>query len=549
MQSTTEGTPAEVAVSTGPVVLVIDAGTGSARALAFDLNGEIVARAAREWTHPAVEGHPGGTRFDTVGGWAAISAVVAEVVAVLRGREVLSIAASSMREGFVLYDEDGEEIWACPNTDGRARVQAEELVNSGVADRIYAIGGDWVSITAPARIRWLAAEEPAILEAARHLGMLSDWVTYRLTGNFTTDPTCGSSSALFDLSQRKWSPELASLVGINPLILPPVFECGTVVGSVTAEAANATGLPFGTPVVVGGGDTQLALHGLGAVAGTPTIVGGTFWQTTAISDTAVIDPERRVRTLCHVEPNTWMVEGIGFLSGLAMRWFRDAFCPDAEATARREDSSSFDVMESWAQDVPPGSNGLVAVLANTMQADAWHHAAPSLVGFDINDPQRFNRGTSVRAIEEAASYVTRTHLAVLAELTGGSATASGQLVFTGGSSAGELWPQVVAGVTGFDVIISRMAEATAYGAARLAAAGIGLWLRPAPCSEGPIHASSATVSAYDSAFIHWGAVYRAQLEATSTSGTTPLFTPPGGLGLGSVRQVRAATPATNLASH
>lgn len=534
-----------------PVVLAIDAGTGSARALAFDLDGRIVASAAREWTHPAVPGHPGGTTFDTAGGWLAISSAIREVVTALAGREVLAVAASSMREGFVLYDEAGAEIWACPNTDGRARVQAEQLVAEGIADRIYAIGGDWVSITAPARMRWLAAEAPEILDAARHLGMLSDWVTYRLTGEFTTDPTCGSSSALFDLSARTWSTELALLVGLDPSILPPVLECGTVAGLVTPAASAATGLPMGTPVTVGGGDTQLALHGIGAVGGTPTVVGGTFWQTTAITDTAIIDPQRRLRTLCHVDENSWMLEGIGFLSGLAMRWFRDAFCPDAKETAAREGVSSFDVMEHWASNVPAGSNGLVAVMANSMHADAWHHAAPALVGFDINDPERFNRGTSVRAIEEAAAFVAREHLTVLDELTGGQATASGRLVFTGGSSAGALWPQIMAGVTGLDVVISRVAEATSYGAARLAAAGVGIQLPPVPCSEGAIHPRADEMTQYTAAIAHWQSVYAAQLVATATSGATPLFTPPGGLefGRGSLRQAQPTEPITTTKEH
>jgi autoinducer 2 (AI-2) kinase len=229
-----------------------------------------------------------------------------------------------------------------------------------------------------------------------------------------------------------------------------------------------------------------------------------------------------------------------------MRWFRDGFCPDAKEAATREGISSFDVMERWAQDIPAGSNGLVAVMANSMHADAWHHAAPALVGFDINDPDRFNRGTSVRAIEEAAAFVAREHLAVLAELTGGRATASGQLVFTGGSSAGALWPQIMSGVTGLDVLISRVAEATSYGAARLAAAGVGILLPPVPRSEAAIHPLPTDAAQYDEAFAHWQNVYRSQLVATSASGTTPLFTPPGGLPLGAVRTTEITTTKEHI---
>ncbi|WP_240753107.1 FGGY family carbohydrate kinase, partial [Microbacterium sp. K41] len=230
------------------VFLAIDAGTGSARALAFDIEGRLVTQAAREWTHVAVPGHPGGTVFDTDGGWTAIAGAVSEVVARLGERRVAAVAASSMREGFVLSDAEGRELWACPNTDGRARAEAEELVAEGVADEVYRTAGDWVSITAPARLRWIARHQPDVLAAARHFGMLSDWVTTRLTGAFVTEPTSGSSSALFDLRARDWSDELAGLVGIDRRILPPVVECGQVVGAVTAEASAATGLPAGTPV-------------------------------------------------------------------------------------------------------------------------------------------------------------------------------------------------------------------------------------------------------------------------------------------------------------
>lgn len=509
-----------------PVYLAIDAGTGSARALAFDADGRLVARAAREWTHRPVAGHPGGTVFGTRRGWALIAEAIGEVVTVLDGRPVAAVAASSMREGFVLYDADGSEIWACPNTDGRARAEAGELVAEGIADEIYRVGGDWVSITAPARLRWIARHEPDVLDRARHLGMLSDWVTTRLTGEFVTEPTCGSSSALFDLRTRTWSPDLAVMVGIDHGILPPVVECGSVVGRVSADAAAATGLPAGTPVVAGGADTQLALHGIAARPGVPTIVAGTFWQTAAVVPDPLVDPERRLRTLCHVDRGSWMVEGIGFLSGLAMRWFRDAFCPDARAAGADTGRSAFAVMEDWAADIPPGANGVVATMANVMQADAWHQAAPSFVGFDINDHVGSSRGAFVRAIEESAAIVAAAHLEILSALTDGRAVAEGTVTFTGGSSAGELWPRIIAGVTGLDTAVTPAPEATSYGAARLAAQGVGAELAPMSTPERVVRPESHEVERYREVAARWRRVYRDVLAITGAD-LPPLFTPPG----------------------
>src|SRR4029077_3457631 len=110
-------------------------------------------------------------------------------------------------------------------------------------------------------------------------------------------------------------------------------------------------------VVVGGADTQLGLLGIGVTdPGRFTIVGGSFWQHTMVLDQPLVDPEARLRTLCHVTPGLWMIEGIGFYCGLVMRWFRDAFCELEQAQATDEGVDVYTVMERKASAVPPGSN-------------------------------------------------------------------------------------------------------------------------------------------------------------------------------------------------
>ena len=124
---------------------------------------------------------------------------------------------------------------------------------------------------------------------------------------------------MFDLAERSWSERVIELVGLEPEVFPRVHEPGTAVGAVTGAAAAATGLRPGTPCAIGGADTQLGLLGIGVVdAGRCTVVGGSFWQHTAVLNEPRIDPEARLRTLCHAVPGTWVIEGIGFYSGLTM---------------------------------------------------------------------------------------------------------------------------------------------------------------------------------------------------------------------------------------
>jgi autoinducer 2 (AI-2) kinase len=507
-------------------LLAIDAGTGSCRAVLFTEAGEQVAVGQREWTHREPDGVPGGQDFDVHAGWQAIAACIRDALrdAGAAGRDVAAVAATTMREGMVLYDTAGQELWACPNVDSRSAAEAAELIAEGAAAKIYAEAGDWVSITAPARLRWLARHRPGLLAATGSLGMLSDWIVYRLSGRHVTEPSCGSSSGMFTLAGRRWSSSIPALSGLDPAVLPPVVDSGTVVGEVTAAAAELTGLRAGTAVVTGGGDTQLALLGAGAQRDEYTVIGGTFWQNTVLRAEPLIDPEARLRTLCHVMPGEWMLEGIGFYCGMSMRWFRDAFCDAEVALARSRGVDPYVVMEEAAAGVSAGS--VIAILSNVMDAKRWVHASPSFLQFDLADPAASGRGACVRAIEEAAAYVARGHRDIIAGLTHLS---FGEVVFTGGAARGRLWPQIMANVLGVPVHIPAVTESSALGAAICAGAGAGIYsglsdLQPSLRRRAAtFEPDPAAVAAYDEKYEAWREIYLRMLGLSEDGLLNPLW--------------------------
>ncbi|MBI1916988.1 MAG: autoinducer-2 kinase [Planctomycetes bacterium] len=398
-----------------------------------------------------------------------------------------------MREGIVLYDQGLREIWACPNVDARARQEANRLVAEGLAEQIYETGGDWVGIISPPRLHWIARHQPDVLERTRHLSMISDWVLVRLSGQIATDPSVGSSSGLFDLRNRSWSRELIARLQLPEEIFPRVLAPGTVLGKVTATAASQTGLVEGTAVVVGGADTQLALLGSGGVEpGRLTVVAGTFWQTALLSATPLIDPVRRLRTLCHVVPSQWMTEGIGFLNGLAMRWLRDTVCEDMSRAARASSPEKgtvplgrgtvpfsgggrdpYDDMERLAEQAPVGSDGVFALVSDVMNARRWIQAPTCFVGLDLGKVEHAGprgKGLMIRAVQESAAFTAWAHYQILQELWGHSAS---MMVFCGGASRGRLWPQIMADVFDLPVQVPEVKEATSLGAALCALVGLG----------------------------------------------------------------------------
>jgi autoinducer 2 (AI-2) kinase len=509
-------------------LLAIDAGTGSCRALLFTPDGQQAAVATREWTHCEPAGVPGGQDFDVLAGWAAIAACIGEALAAAgaSGADVAAVSATSMREGVVLYDAAGQEIWACPNVDSRSAAEATELIAEGAADKIYAEAGDWVSITTPARLRWLARHRPAILAAVAGLGLLSDWILYRLSGVQVTEPSCGSSTGMFTLSRRSWSEQIAQTCGLPPQVLPPVVDPGTVIGQVTAAAAEQTGLRAGTPVVAGGADTQLGLLGCGALPGEYTVVGGTFWQSTLLLSEPLVDPKARLRTLCHVEPGTWMLEGIGFYCGMAMRWFRDGFCAAQVAEASRRGVDPYVVMEDLAAQVPVRPHGVLAIMSNLMNAGRWVHASPSILQFDLGDPAASGTGACVRALEEAAAFVARGHRDIITEITGRDFS---ELVFTGGAARGRLWPQIMADTLGVPVHVPAVTESSALGAALCAGTGAGIYASVTELRE-RLRTRAATfepapdaVAVGDQRYAVWQDAYRRMLAMSEDGLLSPLW--------------------------
>ncbi len=383
-----------------------------------------------------------------------------------------------------------------------------------------------MSITSPARLRWLARHRPDLLRRVHSLGMLSDWIVWRLAGVQVTEPSCGSSSGMFSLARRDWSARIAGICGLSPAVLPEVADPGTVVGAVTGEAAAQTGLRPGTPVAAGGADTQLGLLGAGVRAGEFTVLAGTFWQNVILVSQPLIDPQIRLRTLCHVTPGEWMLEGIGFYCGMAMRWYRDAFCDAEVAAARQRGVDPYVLMEEQAARIPPGSNGVYAVLSNLMNARRWVHASPSFVGFDLGNPAGSGRAAGIRAVEEAAAYVVRGHLGIITELTGARVS---ELTFSGGAAKGALWPQIIADVLGVPVHVPAVTESSALGAALCAGTGAGLYAGLTDL-EGELRKRAATfepqpaaVAAYDDSYARWRHIYQGMLSLSEDGLLHPLW--------------------------
>ena len=458
-------------------LMALDAGTGSVRAVIFDLEGKQIAVGQAEWRHLAVPDVPGSMEFDLEKNWQLACECIRQALhnAAIAPEAIAAVAACSMREGIVVYDAEGTPVWACANVDARAAREVSELKeihDYTFENDVYRSTGQTLALSAIPRLLWLAHHRSDIYRRASTVTMISDWMAYMLSGELAVDPSNAGTTGLLDLKTRNWRPALLEMAGLRADILSPVKETGTLLGSVTAKAAAQCGLRAGTPVVVGGGDVQLGCLGLGVVRPAQTaVLGGTFWQQVVNLPEPIVDPEMNVRVNPHVIPGMVQTESISFFTGLTMRWFRDAFCAEEKLIAERLGVDAYTLLEEMASRVPAGAWGIMPIFSDRMRFKSWYHAAPSFINLSI-DPEKCNKATLFRALEENAAIVSACNLQQIADFTGIHPTS---LVFAGGGSKGKLWSQILADVSGLTVNVPVVKEATALGCAIAAGVGGGIW--------------------------------------------------------------------------
>jgi xylulokinase len=438
------------------VVLAVDCSTTASKAVAVDPDGRTVATARRDL--PVDSPHPGWHEQDPERWWTATRDALAEAVAALpEGTAVRALCLTHQRESFACLDADGRALRpAILWVDGRAHEQIAALGS----ERVQELSGKPPDVT-PAlyKLAWLAAHEPDVLTEARQVGDVAAHLHRRLTGRWATSTVSADALGLFDLRHRTWAPELLDLAGVREEQLPELLDPGARVGTLTADAAAALGLPADTPVVAGLGDGQAA--GLGAAATEPGVAYlnlGTAMVLGVQATEYVWDPA--IRTLAGVAAGTFTPETLLSAGTYLTTWFRTEFGDPA-----REGKPDPE-LDAAAEAAGPGADGLLTLpYWNAAQAPYWD---PQARGATVGWHGGHTRGHAYRSLLEACGYEARLHLDSMERATGDRVTVVRAM---GGGVRSPLWRQVVADITGRPLEVCVDDEISARGAAVLGFAG------------------------------------------------------------------------------
>lgn len=440
------------------LVLGLDVSTTAAKAVVLDRAGRTAAAGRAEYSYQTPR--PLWAEADPRQWWEGAAAAIREALAQVSSREVEAVGLAGQMHGCVLLDSAGEVVRpAILWNDQRTAAQCDEI-RRRLGDRLLSITGNdaLTGFTAP-KLLWVREEEPESWARTAHLLLPKDYVRFRLTGESATDKADGAGTLLMDTAARAWSEEMLAALEINPDWLPTAFEGPEITGTVHEEAARATGLTAGTPVVAGGGDQAANAVGCGAVdPGTVALSLGTSGVVFAPTREPVTEPEGRVHSFCHCLPGRWHLMGVMLSAAGALRWFRDALAP----------GTSFAELDAEAATAPAGAEGLL--FAPYLTGERTPHPDPAARGAFVGLTARHGRGHMVRALMEGVAFGLRDSLQVM-ESAG--APRPERIRASGGGTKSPLWRQILADALQAEIAVTATAEGAAAGAGLLAATGAG----------------------------------------------------------------------------
>ena len=448
----------------------IDNGGSEIKCAVFTLDGRELAVASRRL--PIEVPQPGWSERDSLEVWQKSAEAISEALdrADINGADIAGVGLTGYGNGFCLVDEAGTPTYkAIVSTDERADDICTEFATNGVERAIYPLTCQSTWAAQPiALLAWFKRNKPEALEASRWVLGIKDWIRYKLTGEFTTEITEASSTCLCNLHTRQFDPAIFRAAGIDDCfdLMPRIIgstECG---GYVTAEAAEATGLAEGTPVVGGFFDIDACEFASG-VADTETLclIAGTWSINERLATTANTDYDQNKNTVTlGYRPGYFNVEESWPTSASNFDWFVTSFLAADRPSAPR--SRIYEECNKAVGALNPADSQVIFV--------PYLYGASYPSGADacfLGLTSYTTRDHMILAIYEGVCFSTLWNVHQLV----GNDLAGRRVRLSGGVSKSHEWTQIMADVLGVPVETLANTELGCQGAAMAAGVAVGAY--------------------------------------------------------------------------
>ncbi len=365
--------------------------------------------------------------------------------------------------GNVLYPA---MIWM----DRRASIEANWMKDTVGEEELIKLSGNPVD---PAyivpKILWIKENHPEVYKKTWKFLQANTYLVYCLTGEIAQDYSQANGLHFFDMTQRIYDDSMASKLGLDMDQFPPLVNSHDVVGKVTGEIAELTGLAEGgTPVVAGGLDAACCTLGAGVIhLGQTQEQGGQAGGMSICLDSALIHPKLILG--CHVVPDKWLLQGGTTGGGGTLNWFNRELGHYEQEEAYKQGTNPFAIMSEEAESIPAGSEGVTFLpYMKGERSPLWSSKAQG-VYYGLSYDK--TRAHMIRSTMEGVAYSLKHNLETAYEV---DAKVS-KLSSVGGSANSKVWTQLKSDITGCPIEVPYSDHATTLGAAILAGVGVGLY--------------------------------------------------------------------------
>ena len=441
-------------------LLGIDFGGGSSKATLIDTLGNIVAENNMEY--PTYYPNLGWCEQEPADWNRAFSENVQGLFTKsgIDSADILAIAIDSATHTWVMCDENFKPLRPAIHwTDSRSLKQAQTLKETH-SDFIFekSFHRPDTIWTLP-QLLWVKEHEPENFSKLKYIFFEKDYIRYCLTGIYCTDYIEAQGSMLFDCNTNQWSAELLALAGITEEVLPPVVKPTDIIGKVTKEAADRTGLTEGTPVICGTTDTVMEVFASGAVhEGDITVKLATAGRICVITKKPY--PNRHLVNYAHVAEGLWYPGTATKAAASSYRWYRDTF------------GGNYEELNEGAEKVDIGSEGLM--YHPYINGELTPYADPMLCGSFIGMRATHTKAHFTRSVLEGVSLSLLHSKKTLEEL---GISLSGKATIIGGGARGDLWRQITADCLGME-LVKTVSSDSSLGSAMLAGVAVGVFKSP-----------------------------------------------------------------------
>ena len=443
----------------------VDVGTTGEKVVFLNSKGNILASESIEYSIKSpVEGF---AEQDPSKWWEGLSRATRKII---EGNpefksDITCLGISGQMHTQVYLDENGDILRnAITWMDQRSKEIVEEI-NSSQANRKTISDHTYNFLTttysAP-NILWVKRNQPEIYQDTKKILLAKDFLKYKLSGDFSTDFSDAVGTLLFDTKNKKWSPELFELFGLKRSLMPHVGKSGEIVGEITSEAEEKTGLPAGTPIINGSADHAATSLGAGVTTqGEVTAIVGTAGVVSVLADEPVKDPDERVFCWNYCLEDKWVNLAPMQTAGKALDWFKRTFDSSRE--------NPFKEYNKNIKEVPDGSGGLI-FLPYLMgeRSPIWD---PDARGVFFGISNNHGKYHFVKSIMEGVSYAFRQNAEVIESL----GVDIDQLKFLGGGSNSEEWIKIMAKVLGKKIRPVQGSDLGAIGTSILSGVSTGVF--------------------------------------------------------------------------